>query len=500
MKNKVISIPEEPTHIVFNKQSIGIPDDQYTDNINKIKSFINEQLWVKALDEIKYLLNDLITIAHQDIPQIKDIARIIEEYTIANESNKRINTQLNNIDKLLSNNKHKIAQNLKPLVNHFERQLNIWKSYHARTTAGISTNVSIHFANNVMDNEQTVLNDILKRKEVYDDVFRNIFRRSDISIDNMRIINASYFSEGGFKRVYRISCILDTGYHFTFLVKVVKKDVAFSDTGHKYDIEYASKYIEIAHQAREIDLFLHLPIGGLYQAKDNDKQQRIVYTEALLPSIASEPAKEIKGRITVAAYLRYWTAFNEKIFFDDPNNRNVVIQVIGDKYKCTVIDLDNIDFDKTFYPYSFSEPFILNGFSYADLAMGIVDALDKNKAMDFAQSIKHVLDILGDKKHATDFWEYFLVTKEEGPYEARPKKSDNKVNIIVNGIDAKISEDTTLLELLQDSYVDINETIIKINGKPIDISNPNNREYILSSYLAHGDEISFHHRYTELIT
>ncbi|MFC1482716.1 hypothetical protein ACFL56_00480 [Candidatus Margulisiibacteriota bacterium] len=414
----------------------------------------------------------------------KEINKFIEKYDY-NKNNKNI---------LLKIYETEIPKLQKKIESFLAKNMDISNAYNDIVLFKTGTFKQEFNEEKISSREKNILQELLLKHDIFNTMFTEFFKRPTLTKNDISKVHIEYFNEGAFKRVYNVTVTLHNTFNFSFLIKIVKENVTASDTGHVYNINYVEKYISIAKKIREHNQFLHLPVGEphtIYETKY--RKERLVYTEALLPQIVDDPDPTTKGRITVYTYLMYWKAFNRRLYFDDPKYENVVIQKIGNRYKSTVIDLDNIDFDRYISPYEQVKAFILHGFSTEEIVLGVYDALELKNAYEYLNNAAFMLRQLSRKEYAEDLIDFFYILKDsEERYLLHPR-SEKMIKISVNGIYINVSEDTNLLEVLQDSFVNINKTGIEINGRKIDTEPRKALQYkIENTILSEGDKIVFY--------
>ncbi|MBL7069751.1 MAG: hypothetical protein ISS34_07835, partial [Candidatus Omnitrophica bacterium] len=307
-----------------------------------------------------------------------------------------------------------------------------------------------------------VIEFLLNDENVIRDALHNIFLRLDIRPEDIQGEDIYYYKQGRFKRVYRVTVrTAHTNERFSFFVKVVMPDVVKSDSDYNYDAPYAAKITEIVRKARQHDLYLYPPVGGHYSVKGKDGGQRIVFVEGIIPATSAVLSPRQRAQLTIITYLMYYHIM--KVFFDDPKPENAVIQRKPQRgFKGTVVDNDNLRYDRL-DPYYVVNSLVLHGYVAEDIVDATVQVFGSQEAHEFLASatfppearytIKKVIDEFQKRKEV-------LRVSSQPPMAVR-----QPIRIVVNGRDVFVPEGTTLLEVLEDCYVDLQTTIVTLNGK-----------------------------------
>ncbi|MBU3934121.1 MAG: HPr family phosphocarrier protein [Candidatus Omnitrophica bacterium] len=475
--------------------SITSSDTTVPKDLKKAEKYINENRLDDCLKSIIKILQTVIVNMREE-PNTLTIKQLIGIYVDSGRASKDILSLLEDIVFIISEYNRKqtrMRKLLKPLVKRI--LITIDRERHNKIVKADSEKrgLKIIFDEDTGDDKEAI-KALIKQKSIINEVFSNIFKRPDLTCGSVKSIYITYLAEGGFKKVYKASIRLrNRPYVFRFLIKAVKKDVKKSDSGYQYNAEYAKKLVAIARRAREVDLSLHLPTGGFYNYKESDGKERIVFTEGLIPETIHKPSDEVKGRIAVAAYLRYWKAFNEELYFEDPKFPNVVIQRLKGRYKATIIDIDNVHFGRKASPFAIVDAFLVYGFECGDIILGVIDSLPDKEAQEFIISAAARLNISRDPR-GKELIELFEVARNEVKYML-PNKSiglkGKNIFITVNGMRVEISEGITLWEVMQDCYADIKDTQVIYNGWIVRAPDIKQKESMLENIeLSEGDEIT----------
>ncbi|MFH1664780.1 MAG: hypothetical protein ABIA77_01390 [Candidatus Omnitrophota bacterium] len=467
--------------------------------LKQAETFINSGQWENCLETIIKILQIAVMNPHKE-PNITAIRQVVTAYSASGYASEELYPLLEKVDDILHGftKKHLPEPMRKQLKSYVRGMLEV-RQKEAKEPRVTQKKLSVFFEKNTETDRNTILS-LINESTLIDDAFTSIFRRPDLASSDVENITVSYLSEGRFKKVYKLRLKLqDSPYSFNFLVKAVKRDVVKSDTDYQYDMDYAEKLMEISRKAREKDFSLHVPMGGLYEHTEPDGKQRIVFSEALIPESIQAPSPEVKGRVSVAAYLRYWEAFDKKLFLHDPKPENVVIQKTRGRYKATIIDIDNVDFGRSVHPREWTDAFLMFGFSCENIVLGVIDVLSPEEAREFIYASSFILSQSGDAR-GKELLELFEIAKNDKRYRLPGPTIAfyvEAISVYVNGMIMDINEDVSLLDLLQDCSVDIAETEIAYNAHSLQVSDPKNKEQVLESIkLSHGDRIEFWHKST----
>jgi len=311
--------------------------------------------------------------------------------------------------------------------------------------------------------DSSIIEYLLSDESVIRDALNNIFKRFDLRAEDIRGEDVYYYREGRFKRVYKVTIrTAQTNERFSFLVKVVMPDVVKSDSGYRYNAAYATKITEIVRKARQHDLSLYSPVGGCYVVKDGKGRDRILFVEGIVPATSAALTPHRRDRLLIITYLMYYRIL--KVFFEDPKPGNAVINRRRSRaFKGTVVDNDNIRYDRL-DPYYVVNNLVLHGYGAEDIVDAIVEVFGSQKAHEFLASagfpaeahytIKKVIDEFRKRKET-------LRTESQPPMSVR-----QPMRIVINGKDTLVPAGTTLLEVLDDCYVNLQTTVVTLNGKP----------------------------------
>ncbi|MCG2713490.1 MAG: TIGR00730 family Rossman fold protein, partial [Candidatus Omnitrophica bacterium] len=503
--------------------SSSSPVESYPNNPNlpnEIKTKLSSSLGIRFVDDIKtpkmlrraadYMLDGQWDTSGKEIidmlqtvivniqyePNISIIREVIQIYIDYSPSPEKIKEQLRDVIVVMRQYNAKQPQmrkNLKPIIRRLIISTVSFKDPKGKSDEeGLKIKFGI---NNIDEQDREVMEALIRRKTIINDAFSNIFLRPDLNSSHVERAYITYLDEGGFKKVYKVLLKLkDKFYNFKFLIKIVKTDVEKSDSGYKYDKEYANKLIEIAREAKEKDFDLHLPVGGLYIYEDPAGNERIVFTEGLIPAVIQEPQEEIKGRIAVAVYLRYWKAFGKRLYLEDPKYPNVVIRKTRGIYRATIIDIDNVEFGRDINPYEIVSAFLWFGFTCSDIVLGVIDILSEQEAKEFIKEASLMAKLCRDNR-ADSLAELFEIASGEDKYRLPNgmvfPTGNNIISVIVNERKANVANGISLLDLMQDCYAEIRTEVI-YNGRHLKVFDLRQKESVLEDIiLLEGDNIMF---------
>jgi len=343
-----------------------------------------------------------------------------------------------------------------------------------------------------------VIESILNDPNVLEDAFRNIFKRNELKVADVEREDVHYHKEGGFKRVYRVVVrIKNNDEKFSFFVKVVKPDVASTDSGYLYDEAYAKNILRIAKEMREKDLDLFPAFGGYYIFSDGNDIKRIIFTESIVSATNSQLSDSQRSKIAIKTYLMYYHVSSGKIFFHDPKPENVIIhRKSKSDYRGTIIDVDNVLYDGV-GACDVVYNLILHGYKPSDIIDSVVEVFGNKKASKFLQSAMFMATHA--YSHAMGgFIEEFRARKEKiKNVVVEPALIKDSIRVKINGMGSSIPEKTTLLEILTDCHANLQTMMVRVNGEARweqDEAIPTYRKKI-SRYqrkvLSDGDEITF---------
>ncbi len=457
--------------------------------LKRAENLINEGKGNECFEEIIKILQILVVNVQKD-PNIYAIRQLVREYA---SSEYCLQEKAYRMDEILEGMKEydkkteRTKRTLKPMV----RRLIIAKK---EKISAKRKKIKIDFGRGI-GGDKAAINSLIRSGTMIEEAFSSIFKREDLKMEDIEKIRVTYFGAGGFKRVYRASIALkDRSYAFNFLIKVVKEDVVRSDSGNVYDLKYAKRLHAIANKAREKDFSLHVPTGGVYEYIEASGKERIVFTEAQLAKTTVNLPDEIKGRIIVAAYLRYWKAFDRRLFLEDPKPSNIVIRKSQETYMATVIDVDNVVFDREIMPHELVAAFLGFGFGCDDIALGVIDTLPREDAEGFIRKACGAMRLFRDKR-GEDLRLFFDIVREEEAYrlpEIITGFERPNISITVNGKEIEISSGATLLDLMNDCSVGVKGTAIVYNRNRIKVGNDESKEGIAGSILLEdGDLVEF---------
>jgi len=490
------TLPIEVKARLSSSLGIRFVDDIKTPKmLRRAADYILDGQWDASSKEIMDMLQTVIVNIQYE-PNIGIIREVIQVYIDYSPSPKKIKDQMKDVVAVMrqyNTKQPQMRKNLKPIIRRLIISMALFKDAKGK---GVDEGLKIKFGiNNIDEQDQVVMEELIKRKTIINDAFANIFLRPDLNHSFVERAYITYLDEGGFKKVYKVLLKLKGKlYNFKFLIKIVKIDVEKSDTGYEYNKEYANKLIEIAREAKEKDFDLHLPVGGLYIYEDPEGKERIVFTEGLIPAVIQEPQEEIKGRIAVAVYLRYWKAFEKQLYLDDPKYPNVVIRKTRGIYRATIIDIDNVEFGSYMNPYKLVNAFLWYGFTCSDIVLGVLDTLSEEEAKEFIKEASFMAKICRDNR-ADNLAELFEIANGEDKYKLPDGiitlNENNIISVIVNERKTNVTKGISLLDLMQDCYADIRNEVI-YNSRHLKIPNLRQKEDALENIiLLEGDNIMF---------
>ncbi|MFA5337522.1 MAG: hypothetical protein WC330_04235 [Candidatus Omnitrophota bacterium] len=345
-----------------------------------------------------------------------------------------------------------------------------------------------------------VIEFLLTNPTVISDAFCNIFMRFDIKPEDIRSEDIYYFREGGFKRAYKVTVrIAENHERFSFFVKIVKPDVVKSDSGYTYNAEYAARLTEVARAIRRYDLHLYPPVAGFYVVEDSNKNPRILFVEGIVPQTNAALSDSKRSQLQITTYLTYYHIL--KVFFDDPKPDNVILKKMQRAgVKGTVIDHDNMLLDRV-GPFEVLEKLALHGYQAGDVVDSVVNVLGSKDAEQFFLSAMFYPQAV---YVFPSMIEEFKRRRKQIQDSALPALAiQTPISININGRGVVVAERTTLLDVLEDCYVDVKGMDVTLNGERIKVEGknlPSAKELKLTCQkitLQEGDSVAFYRHCAE---
>jgi hypothetical protein len=497
MKRKIVSLETEALAWAREYLSKEWKDEILERSIDGLSRSIDNKWWITGLTTSQSMIVRLMQLCFRPyLPTHKKttnrIVTLLKQFLNKNDLDSvSVRFGIRMLIHWLENEKETNAFDSEVLKNTYVRFHNQVQGYISDTKFTLP---KIKLEGVHQEDTVTVLN-ILSKKNTYYTVFSRIFKRKQIKPSDIKGVDVRYFNEGGFKRVYLVTLLFDDDHQLPFLLKVIKEDVEHADTGQRYNLDYIKEYMEVAKNARKVDISFHLPMGSAYSVLDK-RMNRFAYTETILPYAMPSIDRETKGRVTVAAYLRFWLSYDQNIFFFDPKFENVVIHKVRNKYTATIIDLDNIIPGVRCFPVKQVRAFLSYGFNSKDIVLGALDAFYSTNNPDYRvqleEFITHAsqgLAVSFDKRAADSLLHRYETLKMSKPYGRRLGRK--RIMVLVNGDSQSIQSDTNMLQLLQESHVNMEQLAIKHNNKYILRPTDADIEYLVNVKLKNRDHIVF---------
>ncbi len=314
--------------------------------------------------------------------------------------------------------------------------------------------------------DHRVIEAILNNPQVIEDVFHNIYRRSDLTIEDVQKEDVFYHREGGFKRVYRVSVKIKNDHEkFSFFVKVVKPDVEDTDSGYPYNQDYAEHILGIAKSMRAKDLDLFPPFGGYYLFSDGEGIERIVFTEGIVPPTNAKLTTSQRDRVAIKTYLMYYLISDGDVFFHDPKPDNVIIHKKRKAgLKATVIDVDNVLYGGV-SAFTAIYNLILHGYKPADIIDSIIEVFGSKRGVEFIQSSMFMAKTMFSYVMGNFMQEFENRRQELEALGVKPVLVSDTIEVGVNSHKMLIPQGAALLDVLEDCYVDLHHIAVTLNGQ-----------------------------------
>ncbi|MFA6321532.1 MAG: helix-turn-helix domain-containing protein [Candidatus Omnitrophota bacterium] len=361
------------------------------------------------------------------------------------------------------------------------------------------------FANMTIEEKDGVEQETIDRKMVdgllsdplfVGDVFRDIFARPDLVLSDIVSVDIRHVGEGSFKKAYEVNLkIKGCRSALCFMLKVVKSDVIESDSGYLYNEKFARTQIEIARKARKKILHIYPPVIDAKLVKDSRSKVRIVFAEGIVPQTNASLSQSRLDRYAIRTYLLFYLLFDRKIFLEDPKRANVVIHKRPRLYyDGTMIDLDNFTQDDHINPYLVVSALIHSGFGIEDIAEAAEEVFGTKDAVSFLE-YAYGRDA---GKQISNFEGSLQAIRLR--MESNAKSGFNipsSMEIKLNTIPQSIPVGATIFDILSERYIDIQDYIVRINGKTVsgerDSMTHKQRMGIYQEYVVKdGDEIVFY--------